>query len=470
MTTKPLVHAPLLAPLFALGVLLAALSAAAPARAAEAGPPAIPDTPAGDLLRWTLGQCAAPDRGAVPERLGDTLNDVQAPTPERLFNEFVRLEKDTGGGFDLVRLMEVDQFELDALLRAKNKESWWVLTLSAVTQPPHRKLNDFNFTSLVSPPGSGVQDWGDLNWRLSTFPLPPRFSVHAEQTRGGDRGSKPHISMRDERRAAVGPAASLFPMVRLAELAAENPGLLDETIDLVPERRSVVSPMLGSAPDGERVALKELLRAVRAGDLTALDHLIGYLGREDVERVAARFQSREGEAAPPNTPFLTSAEFFKLKLIGDDHEAYRAFASAESPEAKREALAMLESEPLPSIEDAEAVTEASRVREAEWRASAREMIMALRALEAAMDADETGAVREALNEIGPRNRQMGVWTFVCSVTGGEPGVYAEAYLLERIDGKRFRFALAAENPDQEIDFQVLSQIPRQVITLLALEH
>jgi len=463
MITPTLRHA------FRLAALVALLAIAAPARAAELEPPPIPDTPAGDAFRWVLEQSAAPDKSTIQERLGDTINNAKAPTPDRLFSDFNKLKRDTGGGFDVIRLVEVDQFELDALLRAKNNESWWVVTLSVVTQPPHVQLREFDFSALVSRPGTGIHDWGDLNWRLSTFPLPPRFSLHVEQTRSGDRGFKPHVSLRDDRRAAVGPAASVFPMVRLAELAAENPGLLDDTVELVPERRSVVSPVLGEKPDGERVALKELLGAARAGDLTALDHLIGYLGREDVERVAARFQSREDEQTPPNTPFLTSAEFFKLKLLDEDHEAYRAFVSAESPEAKREALAMLEGEPLPSIEDAEAVTEPSRVREVEWRASSRELTLALRALEAAMDADETGAVREALNEIGPDNRQMGVWTFVFVITGGEPGVYAEAFLLERLDGERFRFAIAAENPSEEIDFRFLSQIPRRVITLLALE-
>jgi len=455
--------------LAAAALLAAALLAPAAARAAEVAPPPVPDTPAGDLLRWTLGQCAEPDRDTIDERVGDTMNGATAPPPQRLFSEFVRLERISGGGFDIVRLNEIDQFELDVLLRAKDGRSWWMLTLSTATQPPHVEIGDFDFTSLVSAPDSdGMKDWGDVSWRLGVFPLPPKFTIHAEQKRRENRGNRPLLSLRDGERAAVGPAAALFAIVPIAERAAEDPAVLEETVELVPGRRSVVSPALGQAADGEPVALKDLLRAACEGDLTALDHLIGYLGRETVERTAARFQPSDS-AETPNTPFLTTAEYFKLKLLPEDDEAYRAFADAETADARREALAALAEKPLPTIEEAEAITTPTRVREVEWRASASELTNALRAIESAMDADETGALREALNKIGPRNRQIGVWTFVCSVSGGEPGVYAEAYLLERIDGERFRFVIAGENPDEEINYRFLSKLPGQVITLMAIE-
>ena len=114
---------------------------------------------------------------------------------------------------------------------------------------------------------------------------------------------------------------------------------------------------------------------------------------------------------------MTTGEFFKLKMT-ENEELVRRFATAEDEDGRREVLGELESEPLPEYEDANLITTPTRVREVEWRASADELCEVLGHIADAMDADETGRLRDALNEVGERKRQLGVWEFVFSVSGG----------------------------------------------------
>jgi hypothetical protein len=255
-------------------------------------------------------------------------------------------------------------------------------------------------------------------------------------------------------------------MTLVAERVAAGEVDLADAVTLDPSLASLGSEELDDIVAGEVYSVEELLRLAFAGDNVAADQLIGFLGRGAVERLASEVQGEDG----PNFPFLTTGEFFKLKLLPQSDLVYRKYADAESEEERRAALLELEERPLPSFEDADSVTSVSRVREVEWFASTEEIVELLDRLGAAIEADESGRLREILNEVSDLNQEMGVWTFVMRLTGGEPGVYSEAFLVERQDGRRYRFAILVEDPREEIDFEFFSRLPATVMTLLALEE
>jgi len=433
------------------------------ARAADdAKEVAVPDTPVGSALEWFLDAAALPSEEKIASRLGETLNGAPSPEPSTVVTTLRNLRQGTGGGFDVVEIREVDALELDVLLRARNKRSWWMATLGVSASPPHN-LSVYELQALVNSPLEGDENWGDLNWKLSNRRLPDGFSISAERMLDGR--DKPFLELYKQERVALAPASRLFPLAMLAEQAAENPELLERNIPLRDGLVSLVSPNFESVREGDIYAAKELLRFALMGDLTAVDQLIGWLGRAEVEAFVGEVQGDDS----PNFPFLTTGEFFKLKLLAEDDELYRRYVEAETEDQRRAVLVDLDWRSLPSEDDAAAITKPRRVKEIEWRASADEMCDLLDRVAAAMDADETGTVRAAFNEISEENRQLGIWSFVFRVNGGEPGVFAEAYLLERLDGARFKFAILAEDPDEEIDYNRFGNLSDTIIRLMAID-
>jgi hypothetical protein len=419
----------------------------------------IPDTPAGRLLEWFVQMTKQPSREAVAAELGDSFNDLPAPDPQVLVADFQRIQL-TVDGLEPFRILEIDALELDALLRGVEKGEWWFVTIGASATPPH-KLATLNLSPLVRTPGA-ESDWGDISWRFNQRDERV-MSVVVEQLRE-DR-ARPVLRLDPDDRGAIAQVAGLFPMVLLAEEIAAGRIDLEEPVPLDGSLMSLGSGTLRSMQGGRVVTVADLLRLAATGDNTAVDQIIGLLGRGAVERLVVEIQGPES----PNLPFLTTGEFFKLKLLDEEDPVYRRYVEAQSEEQRRAALVELLDKPLPTYEEADAIRSPSRVSEVEWHASAKEITQLLGRLADAIRADETGRVSELLNEISPINREMGVWSFVYRVTGGEPGVYSEAFLVKRVDGERFRFAFVIENPEREIDYAFFSKLPPLFMTHLGLE-
>jgi len=443
-------------------LLLALLLVLSPALARPAGAEdvAVPDTPAGALLEWFLETAAAPSEEAFEGRLGETMNDIPAPDVSVLVSALNSYRQHTDGGFVIAKVTEVDALELDVLLRAKNGRSWWIASLGVQEAPPHL-ISVYQLRPLVNSPLEGDESWGDLSWMLGNRPMPPGVSIRVERILEGR--NKPFLRLGEGTRVAMGPASKIFPIALFAEQVAEDTTLFERLVPLRDGLVSLISPALPVVREGDTYSAAELFDYALRGDLTAVDQLIGWLGRGEVEAFVADVQGDDS----PNFPFLTTGEFYKLKLLEGD--LYDAYVSAENEDERRSVLVDLDWRKLPTEEEAGAIVTPTRVREVEWRASADELCDVLARIEAAMDADETGAVRAALNEVTERKRQLGIWSFVFRVSGGEPGVFAEAYLLERLDGARFRFVLLAEDPDEEIDYKLFGTLSDGIVRLMAIE-
>lgn len=429
-------------------------------RQAAGEEPSVPDTPAGQALEWFLATVDSPGEELVASRLGETFNNAPTPEASRLVADLRRIREDSGGGFTIVRVTEIDALEVDVLLRAKDKRSWWITSLGVEAAAPHN-VTTYRVRPFAMAPKQGNDSWGDLTWTLGNRTMPPGVSLRVERVLDGR--TKPFLRLGESERVAIAPASKLFPIALLAERVGQNPALLDELVALDARVLSLVSPHLDEVVDAETYAVRELLEYALDGDLTAVDQLVEWLGREDVEAFAREVQGDDS----PNVPFLLNGEFFKLKL--GDSAACEAYLSAENEAKRRAALEALASEPLPSEAAAEAIVTPTRVREVEWNASADELCDLLARVEHAIDADESGELRAALNDINEQSRQVGIWAFVLRVDGGEPGVFAHAYLLERIDGARFRVALAVEDPEEEIDYSLFGELISTVVQLMAIE-
>ena len=172
-------------------------------------------------------------------------------------------------------------------------------------------------------------------------------------------------------------------------------------------------------------------------DNTATDHLIHRLGRENVEASLARL----GHSDPAlNIPFPTTREFLliKLALSPEERAAYlelgsegrRTFLDTDlAGHGIGDAVANLAGWGAPVAIDS-----------IEYFASPADLCRAMVWLHEAASTPGLEPVRDILSiNPGPPFDER-VWPFVGFKGGGEPGVFAVSWLLERHDGRLFFLA------------------------------
>lgn len=109
--------------------------------------------------------------------------------------------------------------------------------------------------------------------------------------------------------------ASVFKLYVLGELARQvqlGEASWSDSIVISESLRSMPSGDYAYVPAGTRVDVRSLAEAmIWVSDNTATDHLIDYLGRENVERAFAAFGHSDPEA---NVPLLLTRELFTIKM------------------------------------------------------------------------------------------------------------------------------------------------------------
>ncbi|MET0339977.1 MAG: serine hydrolase [Polyangiales bacterium] len=202
---------------------------------------------------------------------------------------------------------------------------------------------------------------------------------------------------------------------------------------------------------GSEISIRQAaLNMIAQSDNTAADHLIDYIGRENVERA-----QRETKHARPdvNIPWLTTRELFALKLDNDDQEIAR-FRGATVAD-KRKQLTALASRPLDSRK-AEAWT-SPRSIDIEWHASAIDICNALATLGARGRFDPQSEVLKAMSEDTGLSFDPEYFKYLGYKGGSEPGVLNMSWLVQRNDGRWFVVVLSVNDPRRVVkEMTVLS--------------
>jgi beta-lactamase class A len=201
---------------------------------------------------------------------------------------------------------------------------------------------------------------------------------------------------------------------------------------------------------------------ISKSDNTATDHLIGYLGREEVEESFARM----GQADPTlNEPLMLTREWFAIRMRFSAQET-RQYLDA-SDDAQRSILAndasptastLLETEPWFAFHGDESV---------EWYASAMDLCNAMAWLQEAGTDPVNQEVLDALSIAPGIPFDPAIWSFVGYKGGYETGVASNVWLLQRSDGRWFVLASVINDPDAEIDGGRLFSLMLPAADLLA---
>lgn len=434
----------LLAALTCNPAVCAAQPADAPPSSSESAGPALPDTPAGRHLAWTIDVLNGGEPGDLTERF--TPEFLQQVTPDRFLALTRQLRAGPFAGkpvrFGGLRDGATALTATADLLTESGKFSLWVHVHEA-----SGKVDGL----LIRPPAPDVPRLGsyaELDAQLAQLPGKANCGVF----RISGPADAPDVALlhgRDaDSRLALGSTFKLYILGALAEEVEAGRARWDEPLAIRDDLKSLPSGDMQLQPAGAEFPLSHYAdKMISISDNTATDHLLQRTGRERVEAYMARLH---GEPSL-NRPFLSTMEMFRIKL-SDDRDLPAAYAGAGETQ-RREWLAPggRIASTSPSLILASAWKKPVEVERVEWFASPRELatLMAdLRRIEARPGQAEVGhALR--INPGLMLDRQT--WPGVAYKGGSEPGVLNGAWMLKRSDGAEFVVTLGWTNPDAGVD-------------------
>ena len=238
--------------------------------------------------------------------------------------------------------------------------------------------------------------------------------------------------------------ASVFKLYVLGELARQiqlGQASWDARITLTDRLRSMPSGDYAYAAAGTVATVRDLAGAmIRVSDNTATDHLIDYLGRDNVQRAFAAYGHSDPEA---NTPLLLTREMFGIKMSQSPAwmDRYMAASDADQLAMLRDVIDPLAINPTGGWGNWNGPTAIDGI---EWFASASDLCRATASLWAMGAQPGLAPVREILT--GNRGIVEDTSAFPrAGYKGGyEAGVVNMTYVLERADGRVF-FVTAGYN-------------------------
>ncbi|MFG1920340.1 hypothetical protein [Cryptosporangium sp. NPDC048952] len=304
------------------------------------------------------------------------------------------------------------------------------------------RIRSLRFTPV---PGS----WAQLSDQIAG--LAPRASLlAAEIDRSGQvlpvHGVEPGVAR------PIGAAAVLYVIGALAHAVGQERMRWDEPLAVRDVWKSDLRSPIGALPDGAMLSLRRYADdAIFSGDASAIDHLVGRLGRGAVEAQQVRFQHAQIGA---NLPFLTTREASQLKMHPRVSEEYLA---TDGPRARLEYLRDVVAHlPRPT----EWPDEPRFTDSVEWFASPADVVRAFAGLLA--QADEQPVLGAVLGQQGTASLALdaGRWPVGWSKGGVEPGVVTENFLARTQDGRTFAVSLMVSDPDRPLDVDATRAVLR----------
>ncbi|MCO5219994.1 MAG: serine hydrolase [Thermomicrobiales bacterium] len=425
---------------------------------------AIPDNPAGIQLAWALDQVDTGAFGTTEQTIAEHFSDgyLAVVTPAQLIGYF-RDYLFPYAPMTVVRY-EGGATELRANAILQGPFGYWRVELGVTPNEPH-KIDALWFEPVytTTTPLAPARSWSEVKRDLSR--LAPHVSVTIAEL--GDGVCDPIARVDPE---LILPVASSFKLYVLGELAhqVENgQASWNELIPIDPGYISQPNGEMRNAPVGAEFTLAHFAeQMISQSDNTATDHLIGRLGREDVQAAFALM----GQADPTvNVPLMLTREWFALRMRFTDEQLAEFLAMNDA-----ERLAFLEEVAGPvagTILETEPWPGSAWASEIEWFASSGDLCRALAYLQHQGTRAEMQSVLNALSLNPEIVFDPGIWSFVGYKGGYETGVMSENFLLQRAsDGRWFSISAVIYDPIWEINAIGLRQLILEAVEMLAFEE
>ncbi|MGD9693116.1 MAG: serine hydrolase [Phycisphaerales bacterium] len=382
---------------------------------------AIPETPAGEQLRWILDELASKDDVKAEGRFTEAFS-AQAP-PDRLRLVFSQL-RSALGNVELMRVDEQSPHALVGVIRSGANQTTWRVIVGVEGADPHR-IDSMLFQPAPEEAIKPLRSWEEVDKSVAAMGEMAALGVYRVTK---DFALEPVHTLNDGQPLAIGSAFKFFVLEAVANEVREGRLEWSTPIEIRDEWKSLPSGVMQNLPRGTEKPLAEYARQmISISDNTATDHLLRTLGREKVEGV---YLARVKDPAR-TLPFLTTRELFAAKL-SEDGALLNRYADADV-ETRRAMLSeggeIASAEPQLTLAEHWRIPQ--RVDAVEWFASPRDLAETIVALHKASKEEGLGEVWRALS-INPGIPSLRTdWASVGFKGGSEPGVLNVTWLLER---------------------------------------
>ncbi len=422
---------------------------------------AIPETPLGEQLQWTLDQVNRSGRGlstsAVKEHVaGRFLTNYSA-------KELISTFKDLGSAAPMV----VGRFEgplqrdqLVAVLVTGAGQDWRLIL--GIDSGRAHKIDVLYFEPLYLPAlvKSPPISFKGLNARVAKV-APKAGFIAAEVKDGECLPLTPGVNA--DTPLAIASSFKLYVLGELARQVAAGEASWDEQLALRDDWKSLPSGDYVYQPAGSVYTLEQFAEEmISQSDNTATDHLIFRLGRENIERNFATMGLAEPDL---DTPLLATREWFAMRIRFSDKQLKR-YVDA-NPSTRRKMLTIDVDKTADTLTLDEIWPGPKWSQSVEWFASPSDLCRAMAYLQQQGQAPGMSPIFDALSINPGVNFDARTWRYVGFKEGYETGVKSMVWLLQRSDGRWFTIATIINDPKKEIDGQMLTRLMLTATNILA---
>lgn len=261
----------------------------------------------------------------------------------------------------------------------------------------------------------------------------------------------------------IGSDFKLYVLGALADAVARGDLAWEDTLAIDNDLKSLPSGTFQTRPEGSEATILEFAEAmIAASDNTATDHLIDLLTRAQVEDALVDYGNSD---ASLNLPFLTTQEFFGLKLAVSGTVA-GAYAAGDEDE-RRALLAGEVAAASATVSDAVTWVMPYLIEGIEWFASPTSMCRAIVGLITRANVPDLAEVRSILSLNPGVLYDPNTWSYVGYKGGSEPGVLSLVWYLETPAGEAYAYVVNVSNPDEILPEAELAVLAGSAFDLIA---
>jgi Beta-lactamase enzyme family/ORF 12 gene product N-terminal len=439
-------------------------AARAPARPALPTVPA-PDTPAGRQLAWVNQVLSGQTFKGFEKHFSPSFLQRVSPAEFRKTVQQWRRDEFGEGPAELAQVTETSPSALGALMRGQSTDRYTQVRLE--TDQLGR------ISTLLLAPVIGVKLGEITTWDAfdaSAGALPGSFVMAAYQlsdAQPGQSGQPREVhTLGADRRLAIGSVSKLYILGALAEQIVTGGAKWDDIVVIQDALKSLPTGRLQLEPQDTEIPLSGVVEdLISLSDNTAADHLLHRLGRERVED----YLKSHGNKDERNFPFLSTMEFYKLKLTGD-HTLAQRYAGADV-QTRRDMLATGGPVEQATI-SADAMLQWKwpyTIDSVEWFATAPECCGLMADLHRLEQQPGMEPLARALRINPGLTFDPRTWKSVGYKGGSEPGVLNMTWLLERSDGRWYVLSLGWNDPAKPLDMPQMIKLAGVAVAILSEE-
>lgn len=314
-------------------------------------------------------------------------------------------------------------------------------------------INDFRIIDVVLP-SVVINSWSDAISRLNTLDGNTALTII-----NFDGASSREF--RSNEMQPLGSGFKLYILGALADTITQGTLHWQDQFPITEKWKSLPSGIMQTWPNGKMVSLYDYAEHMIAiSDNTATDHLLNIVGRKHAEDQVTLLKN---DFIMENTPFLSTAEMFKLKWAASV-DMINSFIKGTAAERRLIIDEKVVEIALDKVgRNGVSMEKPAYIREIEWFGSTNNLCSAMRGLKDKNSPEVMKVLSQSVPFVDVNETSH--WKYGGYKGGSEPGVLTMTYLLQSQSGKWGCVSMAWHNEKNNVNQWVFFDLIRKVIKL-----